>query len=297
MEVAEMRKTPKRIKASVTNVVFVAAPLALVLGYTLLEDPPALSSLLGGAQEIFAFTSSLQEFVAGFGSWSLLVFLGIQATQVVAGPVPAGPVIVAGSALFGFWKGLALSLAGIVGGSVLAFLLGRRFGLRLLRRFVGEELIAKHRLAPGNSDGWWLLMVLLLPIPAGGDAACALAGLSSISLRRFMIMVSIGRLPGTALAAFVGAGLMSGRLVAPIAAGLTALAVLGVSLRYRRRLEAWVVAVARKGARSSQPRRLLLTTHQAAGVEPTIPEEIGLIGGHGEYVGQAVVSSYRAKRF
>ena len=257
MEAAEIMKSPKRINVSVTNLLFVAVPLALALGYVVLQEPPVFSYLPVGAQEIFASTSSLQEFVAGFGPWSLLVFLGIQATQVVAGPVPAGPVIVAGSALFGFWEGLALSMAGIMAGSVLAFLLGRRFGLPLLRRLVGEELIAKHRPSPDNSDGWWLLMVLLLPIPAGGDAACALAGLSSISLRRFMLMAFIGRLPGTVLAAFVGAGLMSAHAFAPVAAGLIALVGLGLTLRYRRRLKTWLVPSGGTGARPSPPQDLL----------------------------------------
>jgi len=258
MEVARMTRTPMRIKVSVTDGVSVVVPLALGLVYAfLLKEPTTLSSLLGEAKELFTSTSSLQEFVAGFGPWSLLVFLGIQASQVVAGPVPAGPVIVAGSALFGFWEGLTLSMAGIMAGSVLAFLLGRRFGLPLLRRLIGEELIAKHRPAPGNSDGWWLLMVLLLPIPAGGDAACALASLSSISLRRFVLMVFIGRLPGTVLAAFVGAGLMSADAFAPITAGLTALVVLGLTLRYRRRLKTWLVPSGATGARLSPPQDLL----------------------------------------
>jgi uncharacterized membrane protein YdjX (TVP38/TMEM64 family) len=88
-------------------------------------------------------------------------------------------------------------------------------------------------------------MVLLLPIPAGGDAACALAGLSSISLGRFIVVVSVGRLPGTALAAFVGSGLVSGHATVAIAAGLAGLALVGVTLRYRRRLEAWLMSVGR----------------------------------------------------
>jgi hypothetical protein len=120
--------------------------------------------------------------------------------------------------------------------------------------------------------------VLLMPIPAGGDAACALAGLSSISLRRFMLMVSLGRLPGTVLAAFVGAGLMRGHLVTPVAAGLAALVVLGVTLRYRRSLQAWLVLVARKAARSSHPHSLLPATCQAATGELTLVEEIELSG-------------------
>ena len=241
-----------------TDVLFVAVPLAFVLGYAFLQkESLALSSLIGEAQEIFASTSSLQEFVKGFGAWSLLAFLGIQATQVVAGPVPAGPVIVGSSALFGFWDGLALSMAGIMAGSVCVFLLGRRFGHPLLRRLVGEKTLAKHRDTPPGSDGWWLLMVLLLPVPTGGDAACALAGLSNISLRRFPLVVTIGRLPGTALAAFVGAGLVSGHAFAPVAAGLTVLVPLGMTLRYRRSLKAWLVAVGQAGTRSSPPQDLL----------------------------------------
>ena len=206
-----------------------------------LANLAALSSVLDGARDIFSSPHSIREFVEGFGAWAPLAFLLVQASQVVAGPIPAAPVIVAGSALFGFWKGLALSMAGVVAGSVCAFLLGRRFGHPLLRVLHGEETLARHHAIPTSSDGWWLMMVLLLPIPAGGDAACALAGLSNISLKRFIVVVSIGRLPGTALAAFVGAGLVSGHARAAIAAGLTGLALVGVTLRYRRRLEAWLI--------------------------------------------------------
>ena len=231
-----------RIKASATIGVSVAAPLALGVGCTLLlVDLAAVSSVLDGARDAFSSPGATKEFVEGFGAWSLVAFFSIQAAQVVAGPLPAAPVIVAGSALFGFWKGLALSMAGVVTGSVCAFLLGRCFGHPLLRLLHGEETLARHHAIPTSSDGSWLLMVLLLPIPAGGDAACALAGLSSISLRRFIVVVSVGRLPGTALAAFVGAGLVSGHAPVAVAAGLTGLALVGVTFRYRRRLEAWLI--------------------------------------------------------
>jgi uncharacterized membrane protein YdjX (TVP38/TMEM64 family) len=231
-----------RIKISASGFASVATLLTLVLGCVLLlANLGVLNALLDGARDIFSSPGSVKEFVEGFGAWSLMAFLLVQAAQVVAGPVPAAPVIVAGSALFGFWKGLALSMTGVVSGSVCAFLLGRRFGHPLLRVLHGEETLARHHAIPTGSDGWWLLMVLLLPIPAGGDAACAQAGMSSISLRRFILVVSIGRLPGTALAAFVGAGLVSGHAPAAIASGLTALALVGVTLRYRRRLKMWLV--------------------------------------------------------
>jgi uncharacterized membrane protein YdjX (TVP38/TMEM64 family) len=242
------------VKALKAIVCLVATLLPLGMGYALfLGNAPHLGSVVGDADSIATSANSLLGFVRGFGAWSVPVFLVIQASQVVAGPVPAGPVIAAGSALFGFWEGLALSMVGIVVGSVCAFALGRRFGSPLLRRLVGEEALAKHRKSQKDSDGWWLLMVLLLPVPAGGDAACALAGLSSISLRRFVLVVTVGRLPGTALAASVGTGLVSDHAFVPVAAGLTALVVVGLTLRYRRRLKAWLVPSGRTGARPSPP--------------------------------------------
>jgi uncharacterized membrane protein YdjX (TVP38/TMEM64 family) len=240
---ARKKSRTNHIKMSPTILFSIAMPLALALGYLLLlADLVALSSVPdGAAQEAFSSPGSMEELVEGFGAWSLLVFLLMQAAQVVAGPVPAAPVIAAGSAIFGFWEGLTLSMVGITAGSVCAFLIGRRFGRPLLGRLLTEKTLARYRETPVGSDGWWLLMVLLLPVPAGGDAACALAGLSSISLRRFVVVVSVGRLPGTALAAFVGANLVSGRVFAVVTAGLTTLVVVGVALRYRRRMEAWLV--------------------------------------------------------
>ena len=148
-----MLKT-SRTKASATVVASIAMPLALGVGCALLlANLAALSSLLDGARNIFSSPGSVKEFVEGFGAWALVAFLLVQAAQVVAGPLPAAPVIVAGSALFGFWKGLALSMVGVVSGSVCAFLLGRRFGHPLLRVLHGEELLARHHAIPTSSNG------------------------------------------------------------------------------------------------------------------------------------------------
>ena len=68
-----------------------------------------------------------------------------------------------------------------------------------------------------------------------------------MALRHYIFVVSVGRLPDTALAAFVGIGLMSSHVFAPVTAGLTALVVVGAAVNYRRRLEAWLMAGARPG--------------------------------------------------
>jgi uncharacterized membrane protein YdjX (TVP38/TMEM64 family) len=50
---------------------------------------------------------------------------------------------------------------------------------------------------------WLVFLLPLLP----DDAVCALAGLSSISFRRFMVIATVGRIPAIAMGVFGMAGL------------------------------------------------------------------------------------------
>lgn len=164
-----------RIKARAKVIISIAAPPALGVGCALLlASLAALSSLLDGARNIFSSPGSVKEFVGGFGAFSLLSLLLVQAAQVVAGPVLAAPVIVAGSALFGFLKGIALSMTGVVAGSAGAFLLGRRFGHPLLRLLHSEETLARHHAIPTGA-----------PLRTVGDGSlCSGEGISKLSWQR-----------------------------------------------------------------------------------------------------------------
>ena len=106
-----------------------------------------------------------------------------QAMAVLVVPMPAWPVTAADVVLYGPWVGFGLSYAGTMIGSVAAFSLGRRFGWRLVRR-LGKA--AKYADWAGGSDGLWLVPLLALPVPAGGDVGCFMAGLSDIRLQRFV---------------------------------------------------------------------------------------------------------------
>ena len=168
----------------------------------------------------------VREFFEGFGLWGPALFFALQAAQVIVALIPAAPIMVAGVATYGPWAGFALSLFGAVLGSVVAFYMGRRFGKPMVAKLVGEQIVDKYsgKMSP---NGLWMLIALMLPIPAGGDAVCSLAGLSEMSPGRFLVLNTLGRAPYTALAVMAASGLATGS-TSLLVGGAVALGLLGV---------------------------------------------------------------------
>ena len=79
----------------------------------------------------------------------------------------------------------------------------------LVARLLGEKTLEKYAGKMG-ANGRLLLIALMLPLPAAGDAFCLLAGLSEISLRCFAVMNLVGRIPYTALTVLMASGLTIG---------------------------------------------------------------------------------------
>ena len=136
---------------------------------------------------------TLMEFVKSFGHWSVLVFFLIQFLQVLVAPIPATVTIAAGSLAFGFWLGSLISLLAIVAGSLVAFLLGRKFGYKMVAWIVGEDNLKKGlKLIKGKDKAVITLMFLFPFFP--DDLLCFVAGLTTMSFRYFAIMVTVSRI-------------------------------------------------------------------------------------------------------
>lgn len=196
-------------------------------------------SLWEGAQEVLTSPEALQEFVLGFGVWAPAMFFIVQVSQVILAPIPGGATVVVGTLLFGPWGGLALSLLGGVVGSVVVFLVVRRWGKPLALRLVGKETFEKY-VGVFDAGGWWLFVIMLVPF-LPDDAVSALAGLSALSLRRFAVLVAVGRLPSWALTGFITADLMNRSAAAWVTVGLVVAAVAAVAVWQRKRLENWLL--------------------------------------------------------
>src|SRR5215216_4006640 len=239
------RDAAKRVDlrgASTSGRIWLAVLFAALGTFILLWSlSPGLRSDLG---QVALFLSELdaahtRDWILSFGVFSPLVYFLVVVAQVIVSPIPAGPVTFAGAMIFGVPQGLALSMAGSVVGSVLVFAAARKWGEPLVIRLVGEETFYKYsgRL---DGEGWWLLAILLVPFMPD-DAVCALAGLSAVSFRRFLVFMVVGRLPGATLTALLASDLMTQSAAGWIVAGMVLVALVTLGFIYRKRLEAGIL--------------------------------------------------------
>jgi uncharacterized membrane protein YdjX (TVP38/TMEM64 family) len=208
--------------------------LVCLLSLGIRSDLGELAALVGALD-----AAAIKDWILSFGAWAPFAYFLIVVGQVIANPIPAGPVTLAGALLFGVPTGLALSIAGSVVGSALVFVAVRRWGEPLVTRLVGKETFYKYS-SKLNPKGWWLFVVLLLPFMPD-DAVCAVAGLSAVTFRRFLVMMVVGRLPGATLTALLASDIVTGSAAAWITVGLVVAVVMALGFAHRERLEGWVL--------------------------------------------------------
>lgn len=74
---------------------------------------------------LYLSPEAIRGLLTGFGIWAPLIFIGLQALQVVISPIPGEATGVLGGFLFGTWIGALYSTLGLMLGSALAFGLSR----------------------------------------------------------------------------------------------------------------------------------------------------------------------------
>jgi uncharacterized membrane protein YdjX (TVP38/TMEM64 family) len=165
----------------------------------------------------------LSQMVKSWGAWGPLVYILFQATQVLVAPLPGETTggFVSGF-LFGPWLGLLYSLAGLLVGSVVAFLLGRWLGTPVVVRLVPADVLNRFRAIAEHRGALVALIVFALPyFPK--DYFCLILGMSGMSLKVFSAVILAGRFPSTFLFTLQGARLYEGDYV-------TTLVLLGIVL-------------------------------------------------------------------
>ena len=146
----------------------------------------------------------LKEVISSFGPYSPLIFILIQISQVVVAPIPGGPIEFLGGYLFGVKAGLLYSMIGLILGSWFAFGLARIFEKGVVEKFVSAESRKKFDYLIGHEGVILSLLLFLIPcFPK--DALCYLLGLTPMHLGIFLLISTVGRIPGTLMATLQGA--------------------------------------------------------------------------------------------
>jgi uncharacterized membrane protein YdjX (TVP38/TMEM64 family) len=160
--------------------------------------------------------AELRAWIAQFGIFAPLVFVFLQALQVVVAPIPGQVVALVAGYLFGPFWGTIYSLTGVLIGSAVAFTLAKRYGRSFVEDILHEDVVNRFDEFVERVGAPGLFAFVIIPgLP--DDAICFLSGLTPLRLRTFIAVISIGRLPAYVITVYAGGELASGRFLEGIA--------------------------------------------------------------------------------
>ena len=146
----------------------------------------------------------LKDTLRAWGMFAPLVFVGLQALQVIVAPIPGELTGILGGYLFGQWVGLFYSTMGLTLGSLVAFAVGRWLGTHYVQKAVGRDVWDKVGFIV-EAEGMILCFIIFLIPGLPKDMACYLFGLSPMPFWVFAVASTLGRIPGTWILSAQGA--------------------------------------------------------------------------------------------
>jgi uncharacterized membrane protein YdjX (TVP38/TMEM64 family) len=196
-------------------------------------------SVCRGTWQFCSSRSNMNTFVASFGPYAPLIFIGLQILQVLFAPIPGELTGFVGGYLFGIGLGFIYSTIGLCVGSYLAFAIARRLGLPFVRRFVGLETMARFDYLMEHQGAFFSFIFFLIPgLPK--DYFCYLLGLSPMHFFTFLVVSSIGRIPGTLLLTMQGQAVRSESYRTFFVILGLALLLIVITTVYRHRIDRWL---------------------------------------------------------
>lgn len=190
---------------------------------------------------LFEIGDRVKDELPKFGILAPIVYALFYALQIVIAPIPGAPLAYTAGYLFGPVVASIFSMLGILLGAAIAFWLARRLGWPLIEKMAPKSWIERWRnLAAVNSSITWFLLMLA----PTADVFYFIAGLTTLSFRRFMLLVFLGRLPGIILSSIVGANVetFGAQWIVILIAALLLISLAGNWLRQRVEKRALLVA-------------------------------------------------------
>ncbi len=136
-----------------------------------------------------------RDWVNSSGVLGRFAYIGMVILQVVIAVLPGEPFEIAAGYAFGAVEGSLLCIAASTLGSVMVFLLVRRFGVPLAEVFFPPEKLSRiHFLKTTPKRNLIFLIIFMIP-GTPKDLLCYFAGLTDMRFSLWLMICSLGRLP------------------------------------------------------------------------------------------------------
>ena len=155
----------------------------------------------------------LRDYIRSFGTAGWLIFLVLQILQVFIALIPGELLESVAGFAFGPVFGTLLCYGGVAVGSLLIFLLTRKFGVKLVEVFISREKLNQLRfLNTAKKRDFLIFLVFFIP-GTPKDLLTYFAGLTEIKLGAFLVISLVARFPSIITSTFGGHLLGEGKYI------------------------------------------------------------------------------------
>ncbi len=205
--------------------------LKLILGLLAVLLSIAAMLLVGAAMLRFVSEPELfRAWVDSYGAAGRLLYLGMVLLQVLLALIPGEPFEIAAGYAFGALEGTCLSLLGSTLGSLLVFMLVRRFGHRLAELFFPRERLDSLSFLKTNARREMLFLLIFMIPGTPKDLLCYFAGLTDLRFPVWVMICSLGRFPSIITSTLGGNALGTENYTLAIIVFAVTLAISGIGI-------------------------------------------------------------------
>ncbi len=138
--------------------------------------------------------SEFKSYICGFGPAAPVILTLFQAFQVVVPVVPGYLGCIVGAVSFGTFIGFLCNYIGISVGSIIAYFIARKFGLKALLLFFSKKQYEtwSEKISKKKSYGLFLFVATLLPL-FPDDFLCYFSGLIKMNAKKFIWIIILGK--------------------------------------------------------------------------------------------------------
>ena len=200
------REQKKARRRWIVRIVSLVIFFGLVTFVTILVFPYAKEMKTeSGREQIIEMFNKFDTF------WSVVIFILIQAVQVIIAIIP--PIQIVGGMMFGWLFGALFSFAGIMLGTFVIFMLVRFLGRPLVEAFVNDKHLERFSFLNDEEKLLRVLIILYVIPGVPKDVLSYIVPLTKVDKRDFFMYVMPFRIPAVLLSTVFGQSVISGSYV------------------------------------------------------------------------------------
>lgn len=151
---------------------------------------------------------------SGFIGWILLVLYN--AARVILPFLPAQPFEILSGVMYGSFFGMINCMLGIILGSLVVFFIVNKFGNNLVLKLLKGENLSKYEAIKASKKIEIISFLIFLLPGTPKDTFTYIAAFTSLGLKKFLIFISIARIPTVLSLTVAGSNIIKGNLITGI---------------------------------------------------------------------------------